>query len=72
MLRIHVEHMESPSPPNPLGAEGAGEAGTIGAPGAIIAAVEDALAGHDIFIRNLPLTPYHLVELIAKSKGGKR
>jgi len=69
--RIRIEHMESPSPLNPLGAKGAGEAGTIGAPGAIIAAVEDALAGYDIFIRDLPLTPYRLVELIAQAGSAK-
>jgi aerobic carbon-monoxide dehydrogenase large subunit len=68
--RIRIEHMESPTPFNPLGVKGAGEAGTIGAPGAIIAAVEDALSGYDIFIRQLPLTPYRLVELIEQARAG--
>lgn len=66
--RIRIEHMESPTPMNPLGVKGAGEAGTIGAPGAIIAAVEDALCDFDIFIRDLPLTPYRLVALIDEAR----
>jgi len=69
--RIRIEHMESPSPLNPLGVKGAGEAGTIGAPGAIIAAVEDALSDLDIFIRDLPLTPYRLLELIDAARERK-
>jgi aerobic carbon-monoxide dehydrogenase large subunit len=67
--RITIEHMESPSPFNPLGSKGAGEAGTIGAPNAIVAAVGDALSDYRVFVTQLPLTPYRLLELIDRAAG---
>jgi carbon-monoxide dehydrogenase large subunit len=55
---------EAPSPLNPLGLKGAGEGGTTGAGAAIANAVADALAPLGVEIRELPLTPDHLLRLI--------
>ena len=53
-----------PSTMNELGVKGVGESGTI-SPGAVIAsAVEDALAEFDVSIRELPITPARLFELL--------
>ena len=52
-------------PLNPLGVKGAAESGTIAAPAAIVSAIEDALAPFGVVIRDLPVTPPRLRELIA-------
>ena len=62
---IEIHHMELPTPLNPLGVKGAAESGTIGAPAAIVSAIEDALAPLGVMIRDLPVTPPRLRELIA-------
>jgi carbon-monoxide dehydrogenase large subunit len=62
--RIEVVHMETPTPLNPLGVKGAAESGTISAPAAIVSAVEDALRPFNVRIRDLPLTPERLLNLI--------
>jgi len=62
--RIEVVHMETPTPLNPLGVKGAAESGTIAAPAAIVSAVEDALRPFNVRIRDLPLTPERLLNLI--------
>jgi aerobic carbon-monoxide dehydrogenase large subunit len=69
VLPIEIHHMESPSPVNPLGVKGAAESGTIGAPGAIVSAIEDALASFNIVIRDLPVTPARLRALIAEAEA---
>jgi carbon-monoxide dehydrogenase large subunit len=66
LTRIEIHHMESPSPLNPLGVKGAAESGTIGAPAAIASAVEDALRPFNVTISDLPLTPDHILALIAQ------
>jgi carbon-monoxide dehydrogenase large subunit len=63
--RVELHHMETPSPLNPIGVKGAGEGGTIPAIAAIIAAVENALTPFSVKITEAPITPAHLVELIA-------
>ena len=60
---------QTPSPLNPLGAKGAGEVGTIPAAGAVISAIEDALAPFGVRITQTPLTPQRILELIAASKA---
>ncbi len=65
--RIEIHHMESPTPLNPLGVKGAGESGTIGAPAAIVSAVEDALRPLGVRVREFPLTPARLRDLIAQA-----
>jgi carbon-monoxide dehydrogenase large subunit len=66
--RIEVVHMETPTPLNPLGVKGAAESGTIAAPAAIVSAVEDALRPFNVRIRDLPLTPERLLNLIRGRK----
>ena len=71
MPAIEIIHMESPTALNPLGVKGAAESGTIGAPGAIVAAIEDALAPIGIRISDLPVTPARLRALIAAAAQAK-
>jgi len=54
---IEVARLEHPSPATPLGAKGVGEGGAIPGPAAVANAVEDALAGHGVVVRALPITP---------------
>ena len=68
-MRNQFHHVESPSPVNPLGVKGAAESGTIGAPAAIVSAIEDALALIGVTIRDLPVTPARLRELIEAAEG---
>src|SRR3954463_2689232 len=58
MPDIEIGHVVSPTADSELGAKGAGEAGTAGAPGAVMNAVNDALAplgAHPITV--MPMTP---------------
>lgn len=68
---IAVGHHATPSPLNPLGIKGAGEAGAIPAAPLFVQAVEDALEGIDIEIKEIPLSPNRLWEIVeqAKDKG---
>lgn len=61
---MEVGHLETPSPLNPLGVKGAGEAGAIPVGPALAQAVEDALARPGLEIREIPLSPARLWELI--------
>ena len=63
---IVIVHQETPSQLNPLGIKGVGEGGTIPVPAAIANAVEDALAPLQIPIRQYPLTPLAIWQLINK------
>jgi carbon-monoxide dehydrogenase large subunit len=63
---VRMVHLETPSPLNPLGVKGAGEGGTIPAAAAIIAAVEDALSPFGIRLKQAPVFPQKLVELLAE------
>ena len=55
---------QHPSPNNPLGAKGAGEGGIIPVGGAIANAVSNALRSLKVEVRELPLTPPRLWQLI--------
>jgi carbon-monoxide dehydrogenase large subunit len=61
---IEVVHLETPSPLNPLGMKGAGEAGAIPGPAVLAEAIEDALAPFGIEIREMPLSPSRILELL--------
>jgi carbon-monoxide dehydrogenase large subunit len=64
---VEMAHRETPSPGNPDGLKGVGEAGCI-ATGALFAqAVEDALGGA-VEIREIPLSPNRLFELMHVSR----
>ena len=60
-----VEHVETLSPLNPLGVKGVGEAGCVPAAAAIIGAISDAVG---IELRETPLSPERLLELIDESR----
>ncbi len=62
--RVDIGHEVTPSPLNPLGTKGAGEAGAIPVGPLFAQAVEDALPEHDLEIREIPLSPSRLWELV--------
>jgi carbon-monoxide dehydrogenase large subunit len=66
---IEVYHQETPSPFTPLGTKGAGES-AISAPfGALVSAVEDALAPFGVVITETPLTPHRVWRWIQEAKA---
>jgi CO/xanthine dehydrogenase Mo-binding subunit len=64
---IEIVHKETPSPLNPLGIKGVGEAGAIPGPAVLAEAIEDALRPFGIRIREMPLNPNRIRELIDES-----
>ncbi len=66
---IIVDHVETPSPLNPLGVKGAGEAGVIPVPALFASAIDDALSPFGVRVREMPLHPCRLFELLKDSKG---
>ncbi|TDI66397.1 MAG: xanthine dehydrogenase family protein molybdopterin-binding subunit [Alphaproteobacteria bacterium] len=69
MPRIDLIHHQSPSPLNPLGVKGVGECGVVPAPGAIISAVEDALAPFGVHIDRAPISPPQILALITQGRA---
>jgi carbon-monoxide dehydrogenase large subunit len=69
--RIEVGHRETPSPLNPLGIKGAGEAGAIPTGPLFAQAVEDALQIEELEIREIPLSPNRLWELVNEAKESR-
>jgi carbon-monoxide dehydrogenase large subunit len=62
---IRTDHMESPTPLNPYGMKGAGEGGATGAPGALVNALQDALAPFGVTLTSDgPWTPERVLALI--------
>jgi len=66
--KIDVIFNETPSPLNPLGAKGVGEASVPPVAPAIISAIENALDEYNIRIKEAPITPIRILELIEASK----
>jgi carbon-monoxide dehydrogenase large subunit len=66
---IALEHIITPNPFTPLGAKGAGETGMLGPPPALCNAVEDALSPFGVKIRETPLTPERILDLIEKAQA---
>jgi aerobic carbon-monoxide dehydrogenase large subunit len=64
---IEVVHLETPSPLNPLGIKGVGEAGAIPGPAVLAEAIEDALSPFGIRVREMPLSPTRIRELLEAS-----
>jgi aerobic carbon-monoxide dehydrogenase large subunit len=64
---IEIAHIETPSPLNPLGVKGVGEAGTIPVAALVAEAVEDALSPLGIRVREMPLSPERIRDLIQES-----
>jgi carbon-monoxide dehydrogenase large subunit len=62
---IRTDHMQSPTPLNPYGMKGAGEGGATGAPGALVNALQDALASFGVTLASDgPWTPERVLALI--------
>jgi carbon-monoxide dehydrogenase large subunit len=68
--RVEVGHEETVSPLNALGTKGAGEAGAIPVGALFAQAVEDALAVPGLEIREIPLKPSRLWELVQEAEAG--
>ncbi len=66
---IEVEHLPSPSPFTVLGQKAAGEGAAIPSPACIASAVEDALQPFGVKVRELPLSPERVWELIQHAQG---
>ena len=65
---IETAHNETASPFNPVGLKGVGEAGCIPTGAVFAQAIDDALAGTGIEIREIPLSPNRLFELLSQVK----
>jgi CO/xanthine dehydrogenase Mo-binding subunit len=65
---IETAHVETPSPLNPLGVKGVGEAGAIPVGALFAQAIEDALDIDGFEIRDIPLSPNRLFELIRDAR----
>jgi carbon-monoxide dehydrogenase large subunit len=68
---FRLTHVDVPSPSNPLGLKGLGEGGAIGPPAAVANAVEDALADLGVVVRECPLTPARVHDLIADGRAAQ-
>ena len=66
---IAVGHIETPSPLSPLGMKGAGEAGVIPVPALFASAIDDALSPFGIRVREMPLHPCRLYELLLEAQN---
>jgi len=66
---IEIKFAEFPSPLNPLGVKGVGESGCVPAAGAIVSAIENALAPFDVHIAEYPVTPARLFALLQGAKA---
>jgi carbon-monoxide dehydrogenase large subunit len=66
MPDIEVGHVCTPTRSSELGAKGAGEAGTAGAPGAILNALNDALAPFDAELYDMPFTPEKVLRALRR------
>lgn len=66
--RVEVGHEVTVSPLNPMGVKGAGEAGAIPTGALFAQAVEDALQDTGIEIREIPLSPSRIWELVQAAK----
>jgi carbon-monoxide dehydrogenase large subunit len=66
MPDIIVSHVQSPTRSSLLGAKGAGEAGTAGAPGAVMNAINDALAPFGARVSSQPITPEKILRALGK------
>ncbi|MBV9191730.1 MAG: xanthine dehydrogenase family protein molybdopterin-binding subunit [Betaproteobacteria bacterium] len=66
MPDIVCAHVETPTMQSQLGAKGVGEAGTAGAPGAIMNAINDALAPLGARVTRMPFTPERILKALKK------
>jgi CO/xanthine dehydrogenase Mo-binding subunit len=66
MPDIVCAHVETPTRQSLLGAKGVGEAGTAGAPGAVMNAINDALAPLEARLTAMPFTPERILRALRK------
>ncbi|HEX7052886.1 MAG TPA: xanthine dehydrogenase family protein molybdopterin-binding subunit [Burkholderiales bacterium] len=66
MPDIVCAHVETPTEQSQLGAKGVGEAGTAGAPGAIMNAINDALAPLGARVTAMPFTPERILQALGR------
>jgi len=66
MPDIVCAHIETPTKQSQLGAKGVGEAGTAGAPGAVMNAINDALAPLGARVTQMPFTPERILAALSK------
>jgi carbon-monoxide dehydrogenase large subunit len=66
MPDIVCGHVETPTRQSQLGAKGVGEAGTAGAPGAVMNAINDALAPLNARVFSMPFTPERILRALGK------
>jgi carbon-monoxide dehydrogenase large subunit len=66
MPDMEIAHIETPTKSSELGAKGAGEAGTAGAPGAVMNAINDALAPLNANVTVQPFTPQRVLAALGK------
>ena len=66
MPDIVIGHVQTPTKTSELGAKGAGEAGTAGAPGAVMNAINDALAPLNANVSVQPFTPQRVLAALGK------
>jgi aerobic carbon-monoxide dehydrogenase large subunit len=67
MPDIVCGHVSTPTRQSQLGAKGVGEAGTAGAPGAVMNAINDALAPLDARVSRMPFTPERILKALRKT-----
>jgi CO/xanthine dehydrogenase Mo-binding subunit len=65
---IETDHVETPSPLNPLGVKGVGEAGAIPVGALFAQALENALDIDGFEVREIPLSPNRLFELMRDAR----
>jgi len=66
---IESDHVETPAPWNELGVKGAGEAGAIPVGALFAQALDDAFADVGLEIREIPLSPNRLFELVEEARA---
>jgi carbon-monoxide dehydrogenase large subunit len=66
MPDIVCAHLETPTKQSQLGAKGVGEAGTAGAPGAVMNAINDALAPLNARVTAMPFTPERILKALGR------
>ena len=69
---VRLDHMETLSPWTTFGQKGIGESGAIGPPGAIVNAINDALAPLGAEVLDLPASPPRVLAAIAAARAKRK
>lgn len=68
MPNLELHHLTTPMPFTPGGFKGAGEIGAIGTPLVLASAIEDALSPFGVEVRDLPLKPEKVWQLVQRRR----